>query len=349
MLSSLFWRNPVRVKQFLFLVLIFALITACGGNEPTEVPPPTVVPTHTPPPTATMIPTASTPLAILVLPADMDKATSDLYQKTVYDLAQESGFRFQVRNTLTQPDLADPTLKVVIALPPDPGIAGLAPTVPNVQFLAVNIPNLTAGGNVSVLAPDDQTELPAFLAGYTLAMLTYEYHIGMLYPEGDDNAVRAVNAFNNGMRYYCGLCRGIYIDPVEYPTFLSIPTTEDVSLHGGYANVLINDRDVDGIYIYPSIATDDLLTYVGTQGVYMIGTRMPTTRPGGWVMTVSPDTIKAIQIAWPQLIAGQGGQAVQSPLGLADVDPGILPAGKLEEVQFILNELLAGRILTSNP
>ncbi|HCK65496.1 MAG TPA: hypothetical protein DHW49_04465, partial [Anaerolineae bacterium] len=260
-----------------------------------------------------------------------------------------SGFRFQVRNALTQPDLADPTLKVVIALPPDPGVAMFASAAPSVQFLAVNIPNLTAGGNVSVLAPDNQVELPAFLAGYTLAMLTYEYHIGMLYPEGDDSAVRAVNAFNNGMRYYCGLCRGIYIDPVEYPTFLSIPTTEDVSLHGGYANVLINDRDVDGIYIYPTIATDDLLTYVGTQGVYLIGTRMPPTRPGGWVMTVSPDTIKAIQIAWPQLIAGQGGQAVQSPLGLADVDPGILPDGKLEEVQFILNELLAGRILTSNP
>ncbi len=339
----------MRVKKTLLFILIVFIVAACGGNEPTEIPPPTVIPSQTPPPTATVIPTASTPLAILVLPADMDKASSDLYQKTVYDLAQASGFRFQVRNVLTQQDVADPTLKIVIALPPDPGIAALAPTAPNVQFLTVNIPDLTAGGNVSVLAPSNQVELPAFLAGYTLAMLTYEYHIGMLYPEGDNDAIRAVNAFNNGMRYYCGLCRGIYIDPVEYPTFLSIPATEDVSLHGGYANVLINDRDVDALYIYPSIATDDLLTYVGTQGVYLIGTKMPPTRPGGWVMTVSPDTIKAIQIAWPQLIAGQGGQAIQSPLGLADVDPGILPAGKLAQVQFVLDELLAGRILPSNP
>jgi len=339
----------VRVKKFFLITFIMLLVVACGGNEPTEIPPPTVVPTHTPLPPPTLIPTASTPLAILVVPADMDKTASDLYQETVYDLAQESGFRFQVRNALNELDMADPTLKVVIALPPDPGVVAFASTAPNVQFLAVNIPDLTAGGNVSVLAPDNQVELPAFLAGYTLAMLTYEYHIGMLYPEGDDNAVRAVNAFNNGMRYYCGLCKRIYFTAVEYPTFLSIPTTEDVSLHGGYANVLINDRDVDSLYIYPSIATDDLLTYVGTQGVYLIGTRMPPTRPGGWVMTVSPDTIKAIQIAWPQLIAGQGGQAVQSPLGLADVDPGILPDGKLAQVQFILNELLAGRILTSNP
>lgn len=339
----------MRLKKILLTILIMLLAVACGGDEPTEIPPPTVVPTNTAVPPPTLIPTASTPLAILVLPADMDKTTFDLYQKTVYDLAQASGYRFQVRNALTAVDVADPTLKVVIALPPDPGVATLAPAAPNVQFLAVNIPNLTAGGNLSVLAPSNQIEIPAFLAGYTLAMLTTEYHIGMLYPEGDDNAIRAVNAFNNGMRYYCGLCKRIYFTAVDYPTFLSIPTTEDVSLHGGYANVLINDRDVDSIYIYPSIATDDLLTYVGTQGVLMIGTQMPATRPGGWAMTITADTVTAIQIAWPQLSAGQGGQAVQSPLGLADVDPSILPAGKLQHVQNILDELLAGRILTSNP
>jgi hypothetical protein len=41
-----------------------------------------------------MIPTPSTPLAILGCAADMDKVSSDLYQKTVYDLAQASGLPF---------------------------------------------------------------------------------------------------------------------------------------------------------------------------------------------------------------------------------------------------------------
>ena len=66
-------------------------------------------------------------------------------------------------------------------------------------------------------------------------------------------------------------------------------------------------------------------------------------------MTITPDTVKAIQSAWPQLIAGQGGQNVQSPLGLADVDPNILSEGKLRLVQETLDALVAGRILTSNP
>lgn len=339
----------MRVKQTLFLLLTFAILTACGGNDVPEVAAPTVVPSHTPPPSATPISTLSTPLALLILPADLDKPTSDLYQKTVYDLALASGFRFQVRNGITPEDLADPTLKVVIALPPDPGVANYAPTAPNVQFLAVNIPNVTAGGNISVLAPNTQVELPAFLAGYTLAMLIEEYQIGMLYPEGDANAQAALNAFSNGMRYYCGVCDGIYIDPISYPAVLGIPANEDPNKFGGYANVLINDNNVDGLYIFPSLASDDFLSYVGTQGVLLVGTSRPEPRPGGWVMTITPDTIKAIQTAWPQLIAGQGGQNVQSPLGIADVDTSILSEGQLRLVRDTLDALIAGRILPSNP
>jgi hypothetical protein len=339
----------VRVKYFFFAILIVVLLSACGGKATEVVAGPTVVPTHTPLPPATMIPTLSTPLALLVVPVDMDKTSSDLYQKTVYDLAQASGFRFQVRNALTPTDLADPTLKVVIVLPPDPGLVSLVPTAPGVQFLAVNIPDLTAGGNLSVLAGDSQVELPAFLAGYVAAMLSDEYHIGMVIPQGDTNAQRAFLAFKNGMTYYCGLCRTFYISPFGYPQYIEVPADEDPSRYGGYANVLINDRKVYALYIYPSLANADLLSYIGTQGIMQIGTSMPAPRPGGWVMTIRPDTVKAIQSAWPGLIAGQGGVNVQSPLGLADVDPDLLSAGKLRLVQETLDALLAGRILPSNP
>jgi hypothetical protein len=341
--------HTVRVKHFLFTIIIVVLLSACGGAATETIAPPTAVPTITPLPTATIIPTPSTPLAILVLPADMDKTSSDLYQKTVYDMAQQSGFRFQIRNALDPADLADPTLKVVIVLPPDPGVASLAPTAPGVQFLAVNIPNLTAGGNLSVLAGDSQVELPAFLAGYMAAMISDEYHIGMVIPKDNPDAQRAFNAFNNGMIYYCGLCRTFYISPIQYPTYIEVPANESPKNYGGYANVLINDRKVYALYIYHSLADADFLSYVGTQGVMLIGTSMPNPRPGGWVMTIRPDTIKAIQTAWPNLIAGQGGLNVQSPLGIADADPDILSPGKLRLAQEILDSLLAGRILPTSP
>ncbi len=338
----------MRVKHFLFAILIVAILSACGTSA-TEIAAPSAVPTHTPVPSPTVIPTPSTPLAILVVPTDMEQATSDLYQKTVYDLAQQSGYRFQVRNALTLVDVTGPTLKVVVAVPPDPGIATLAPTAPGVQFLAVNIPGLTAGGNVSVLAPDSQVELPAFLAGYIAAMITEEYHIGMLIPQGDADALRAFNAFNNGMTYYCGLCNTFYFTQITYPTYVDIPADEDPARYGGYANVLINDRDVDTLYIYPSLLNKDFLSYVGTTGALLIGTSMPDTRPGGWVATIAPNTIQAIQLAWPKLIAGQGGMNVQSPLGLADIDPALLTPGRQRLAQETLEGLIAGRISPTSP
>jgi hypothetical protein len=103
---------------------------------------------------------------------------------------------------------------------------------------------------------------------------------------------------------------------------------------------------VQTIYLYPDIATPDLMTYIGTTGVSMIGTVTPAQRPAGWVMTIKPDVIQAIKNAWPGLSSGQGGIVVQSPLGLADVDPSLLSPGKQRLVEQTLNDLQAGLIST---
>jgi hypothetical protein len=59
---------------------------------------------------------------------------------------------------------------------------------------------------------------------------------------------------------------------------------------------------------------------------------------------LSPDAIGAIQAAWPNLIAGQGGQVIQSPLTLTDVDESLLSPAKQAEAEQVLADLLAGRI-----
>lgn len=336
------------------LLLIF-LLNACGGNEPSITSTP--LPSETPviPPTLTATPTI--PLAVLILPANLDPETSNLYQTTVYDLTQSSGYRFQTRDSITEADLTEPGLKIVIALPPDPGIAALAATAPQVQFLSINIPGILPGGNVSALGGEGQTGIAAFLAGYTAALLTEDYRIGMIIPKGNSDAQQAEAAFRNGIAFHCGLCRPIFFPSfclVEnlqscYPQFVEIPTDEDPARYGPYADYLILQREVDTLFVYPDVADPDLLTYIGTTGALLIGTSTPEERPGGWVMTIQPDVIKAIQNAWPQLVAGQGGVTVQSPLGLADVDPSLLSPGKQRDVQEMLDKLQQGLININNP
>ena len=328
-------------------LLLIVILAACGQSTPDAVPTP--IPTETPIPTATFTPIPSTPLAILVLPADMDQAMYDLYQATVYDLAQQAEFRFQVRNSLSELDL-EPALRVVIALPPDPGpgILALAAAAPQTQFLAINIPNIAPGGNVSVLANTVQADVIAFMAGYIGAMITDDYRIGMIYPDGNADALRTLEAYTNGKTYFCGICRPYYYLPYDFPQSIPIPVEEPPENHGGYAVYLIQQREVDFVFVYPDIATPELLTYIGSSGAVQVGSATQGNIPLYWAASLSSDTISAIQAAWPGLVAGQGGQAVQSPLGLADVDPNLLPPGKQAQAEQVLADLLAGRISIYN-
>jgi hypothetical protein len=324
------------------MIVAGLVLGACTGkSEP--VASPTPAPTNTPVPLPSLTPTPTVPLAVLVLPADMDTQTSDLYQKTVYDLAQASGMRFQVRNTYTSTDI-EPGLKVVIALPPDPGIAALAAAAPDVQFLSINIDGITPGSNVSVLGSNIQSTIAAFLAGYTAAMLTDDYRIGMLMPKDNSDAIQSLNAFVDGRRFYCGLCRPFYYLPWDFPQFLEISSDEEKKNYNAYADILMQKYRVQTIFIHPGIYTQDLVTYIGTTGAYMIGTVSPEQIPAGWIMTIQPDSIRAIQSAWPSLLAGQGGQKIQSPLGLSDIDPSLLSPGKLRLVQQTLDNLQKGLI-----
>jgi hypothetical protein len=338
----------VHQRSILLFIVIMIVLSACGGKQPAGTSTP--LPSDTPivPPTLTA--TAVVPLAVLVLPADLDTDTSNLYQKTVYDLAQGSGFRLQVRNSLTAADL-EPGLKIVIALPPDPGLAALAAAAPQVQFLAINIPDIAPAGNISVLGNSSQTDVAGFLAGYTAAMITDDYRIGMLMPKDNADAIRALNAFAKGMAFYCGLCRPFYILPWTFPQYLEIPDSEDKANYHAWADILMQQYKVETIYLYPGIDTPELENYIGESGLSnMIGMTSPAPPPAGWVMTIQPDVIKAIQNAWPGLVAGQGGVTVQSPLGLADVDSTLLSPGKQRLVEQTLKDLQSGLISTgANP
>lgn len=175
-------------------------------------------------------------------------------------------------------------------------------------------------------------------------MLTDDYKIGMIIPKDNADALQALKAFGNGMTYFCGLCRPFYFSDWTYPQYIEIPADEDPTRFGAYADFLIIQRKVGMVYVYPSVATNDLLTYIGTTGVWSIADLMPNQRPSGFVMAMQPDTIKAIQSAWPNLITGTGGVNIQSPLGLTGVDSALLTPGKQRDVEKVLLDLIEGRI-----
>jgi len=285
----------------------------------------------------------------------MLQVESDQYQTLIYDLARANGMRFQVRNVLTPADVAfeGTALKVVVVLPPDPGLAALVAAAPDVQFLAVGIPGLVEAPNLSSIGaaglPVDQQ---AFLAGYIAGMVAPEWKVGVLYQKDTAGGEAARDAFANGFYFYCGTCRNpIFPQPAGiYPVPVGIPTDAPESTYNGYANLLIQNF-VNVAYLYPDIATPDLLSYMAQNGVLLISQTLPGEDVrSNWIASIQPDLISALQRIFPELVAGNGGQIAPTPLFLTDVNPDLLSAAKMRLVQDVLNGLQNGTIGTGvNP
>jgi hypothetical protein len=332
-------------RLFPILTLVSFLILSACGTKTTPTLEPTATVTFAPEPTST----PAKPMAMLLIPADMPESLSQLYQKTVYDLAQQSGLRFQVRNTLAPAEL-DPSLRVVVAFPPDPGLAALAAAAPETQFLAVNIPGVTAGGNISTIGGSgDNPDIPAFLAGYIAAMLASDYRIGMVGQKDSSTSDIAAQAYANGREFYCGLCNPVAPPWYEYPIVVKMPADVAEGEANAYADAL-NDRMVQVAYIFPGVQIPSQLNYISSLGMWMIGENPPPEEArAGWVATIQPDWIAAVQSAWSDITAGNGGKSHPSPLTLADINPDLLSEGRQRLAQQMLEDLLAGRVGTGVP
>jgi hypothetical protein len=291
------------------------------------------------------------PLAILVIPADMAQKDKDNSQTLIYNLTQADGMRFQVLNTLSADDLAlaGPALKVVIAFPPDPGLAALTAAAPDVQFLAVNIPDLESASNLSSIGangfPLDQQ---AFLAGYIAGLVAPEWKVGILSQKDTPGGDAAVTAFTNGFVFFCGSCRDpLFPQPSGiYPVVVRIPTDAKPGEYTAYANLLVQNV-VKVAYVYPDVATSDLLGYMSQKNLLLVGQSLPSEAVrSNWIASIQPDQITAIKNIFPDLIAGKGGQVVPTPLILADVNPDLLGAGKMRLAQDVLDGLQNGTIDT---
>lgn len=341
----------MRIKfASLIVLLILAGCSLSGNNTPTETAPTTLPATEVPSEVATATP--GTPLVILIIPMDMAQEQSDLYQTTINDLAQGSGMRFQVRNSLSSAEIElETNLKIVVALPPDPGLAELANSTPQVQFLGVTIPGLSATENLSLVgAEGTPIKNQAFMAGYITTLLSPDYRVGIITQKDTAEGILAYDAFLNGMTFYCGLCNPQFPPWYEYPVHSEIPTDTPENQYRFFADPLKN-YNVDFAYVYPGVATDDLLDTMSQYGLNIIGEIRPNERlTANWVVSLKPNVIPAIQSIWPDLVAGQGGQDLPLPLFLTDINPDLLSEGKQKDVQDILDRLQRGEISTGiNP
>ena len=114
----------------------------------------------------------------------------------------------------------------------------------------------------------------------------------------------------------------------------------------------INANKINVLYVAKEAASPELLAYIATLDVAMIGNQTPPVEgKPKWVATITADGISPIRDIWPDLIAGKGGKVINAALKISDnqyvtVNDGLvwLSQGKLEFVQNTMTLLQNGFI-----
>jgi hypothetical protein len=341
-------------RRSILVLLLSVLLAACSnastvtstaGSQKTASPSPSLAAQATLTSIPRPSPTTATPAAILVVPDTADPYQVSSLQAALKELAASSGMEFQQKAALSPEDI-DSSVKVVVALQADPGLANLSKGAPNVQFAAVGIPGLQPGPNLSLIGPEGfRPDQQAFIAGYVAALLTFDWRVGVLGPgpvQGSSQLVQ--DAFNNGVRFFCGLCRPAHPPYQAYPQAFAIDAPGDEASWRAAADNLLQAA-VTTVYVSPVSSSPALLAYLYQARVELIGGQAPTDDlRSQWIATILPDPASALTQLWPDLIAGKGGAQLPVPIVLADTSSGLLTEARLRLVNATLDDLVNGRI-----
>ena len=346
-----------KALSFRFLIILMGsmLLFACSPpvSEPTPMSPPTAAPESISteiqtPPAETSPPTiipAQTKV-ILVAPPDVELTQFEGLVSTLETLAEAEDLDFELRSSFTQEDLS-PDLKIVAAIPPDPGLAELAQAAPATQFLGIAIPGLEPAPNLSII--DSQEISPdktGFLAGYLAAVVAPEWRVGLISTNDTPEGVSQRQSFLNGAIFFCGLCRQTYPPFNTYPMYVEAPSGSSPQEWQAVGDILI-DQAVQTAYIAPGVKDESMFEQLASAGINLIGTVPP---PAGlqdqWTATISGDISSALQAVWPDLIAGHGGTSHPLHLTLTHINPDLFSPGRQRLVDNLIDELSRGFIDT---
>lgn len=362
-------------RYFLVLTIFFIslLLVSCGiGNDhsgSTDTPTQDPDLTSLPPPAETIVPQDTitvTPqvspfpdaVAVILLTPDLsaDPQPFETIRSTLEGLAAAEGLNFEVRSTL-DPSQLEAGVRLVVALPPDPGLENMAASAQHVQFLAVGIPGLGTSSNLSVIPAWEETiDRVSFLAGYIAAVVTPEWRVGVIAPDDSRAGLAARQGFLSGAIFFCGLCQQTYPPHyyqgtiLRYPLYSNAPSGSGESAWKAAADDLIA-RSVNTVYVAPGVGDESMLSYLVDEGIRLIGTGPPPQEVRDhWITSVRADYAGALSESWPRLLAGEGGFTQSVPVALEDVNLDLFSPGRQILAKNLLPDLLGGLIDTGvNP
>jgi hypothetical protein len=332
-----------RFWRFVWIFLLGIVLAACRPVSPTSQPVVTVsitststqpaAPSATPAQTPTETP--PTPLAVLLAPGGSDSALAKSLYASLKEPIAQAGWRWEMQTELVP---QDPGLKLVIALPPDPGIAELASQAPQVQFVTLGMGDHPPMANLSLIQGETRYDQQGFLAGAIAAMITPDWRVGVVSTGDTAQGKAARNGFLNGAVYFCGLCLAYHGPIFDYPLYVDIPSNAGQADWQAAVDALVSQA-VKTVYVFPGIDQPDLMNALAQAGINIISSGTPPE-------AITTDPAESIQEHLPELLSGEGGIDMTAPLVIQEVNSALFSPGRQGQADKIRIDLLGGKIDT---
>lgn len=331
--------HSMKKKQILFLgfVLAVGLMAGCSrgeGQTPTPVQSePAASPTDIP--TETVLP----PKLVLVVPPGSDPAQAAAVGPAAAQAAGEFGLAFEQRENLASGG-APENLRMVVAIPPDPGVAGLASAMPETQFVAVGINGVSPSGNLTVLSGSEgQTDHQGFMAGYMAAMQANEWRVGMV-GVSDEAGRRYQKAFENGAIYYCGFCNPTYPPYNDYPILVEANPGASLVEKQQAADTLLS-QSITVVHVDPRAGEPQLWAYLAERGMLLVGDGAP---PAGlesvWLASVDMGPTTGLGETLVRVLQNGAQGEIGSGLSFTNINPQEVSEGRVKLVNEIYGMLV---------
>jgi basic membrane lipoprotein Med (substrate-binding protein (PBP1-ABC) superfamily) len=345
--------NFRRLSFAMLLAWLGILLSACGSvihtATPTFIPSPSSTTTVTLTPTITPTPTPPAPVAVLLAGPEADQSLARSLQTGLNDTVTATGARWQLRQQLTTQDLV-PELRLVVAIPPDPGLAQLIAAAPGTQFLAIGIPGLEAAPNLTTIgAAGDRPDQQGFIAGVIAAMLSDDWRVGVISQSDTIDGRAARTGFLNGVTYFCGLCRPAHPPFYEYPLYIELPSTATPVEWQEAANYMV-DHEALTVYVHSGTGDEVIFPILAQGGIQIISSGVPPQAASeNWVVSLTNDPFSIVQDEVAGLLSGNtgGGSSLLVPIQFTNINPSLFSPGKQNLAEQILTDLQGGFIDTS--
>jgi basic membrane lipoprotein Med (substrate-binding protein (PBP1-ABC) superfamily) len=316
-------------------LIITALLSGCKPGVTATPELPTITPT------STVIP------AEIVLVDASGAAANDL-TTVISQFASENSLQIRTLSAMTSADITTGTKIVVFTA--DPGnITDLSAAAPSTQFVVLGSSSVTAGGNVSTIKADPAAK--AFMAGYLTMLLAYDWRAAGLLTSDGPLGDSYTDAFVNGARYVCGKCNAYFAPLVSFPAIAAEPAASSEATWAADAVALGKDW-LSAVFIDPAAANVPVANGVSAfplnfESVIFVGYAEVSPDSGlTWDALLGEDTTSSLKALLPQLLAGQGGQAISATIVLTQVNEAVVSPARQELFNETAAKVASGELET---